>query len=621
MGAICGFISKEKLFDSTIFDMANSLVNKGNNVSYNYLSINNKNLGISQRLLDIEMINTSNNVEKIDDLYICFTGEIINKNELKELLEIKIEQKVDNRYIIAKLYRKYDDKVFEHINGGFSIFIYDISKDRVLFARDKAGKEPLYYMYKDKNLIFSSDLKVFLKNPLFEKKIRKDVIKRYLCRTYINSPETIFEDVYKLKNGEYVIIQSDVLKKHRYWNYYLKYQKCRFNKEYDYSKCKNNLKELIFKAVNDRLEEGKTVSTFLSGGIDSSLVTSIANSINKNKLNTFSIGFYDEKLNEAVYANNIAKYLKTNHIEEYITNEKAIQIINNIPKFYSEPFSDPSQIPSLLVNDLARRNGVDYVLTGDGADQIFIGSTIYDREAKVQKKKLKYYLAYLLYLKILNNPNIIDNKYDYAKKYIYNRDKRFKTQFDYTPYEEIVDDLVRGKSIDIKYDIEKNIKESNFQMKRLLLDMETFVPQRILTKTNNSCIGNQVENRYPFLDEKIIEYSFKIPQKYKYFKGEKKYILKDILNDFIPKELVDRPKLGFGIPLCNWLNTFLWSDILKYSNKNAIEEQGIFNYEKLQEIIKEYKNKNDILVANVLYAFYMFELWYKEYIEDLWKDA
>lgn len=619
MGAICGFISKEKLPYNTILDMENSLEKKGKNTSYNYLNINNKNLGISQRLLDIEMTNTNNNVEKIDDLYICFTGEIINKDKLKELLNIK-EKKVDNRYIIAKLYKKFNNKMFEVINGGFAIFIYDIAKDKILFARDKVGKEPLYYMYKDENLIFSSDLKAFIQNPLFKKKIRRDVITRYLCRTYINPPETIFEDVYKLKNGEYVIIQNGNLKKNRYWNYYYEYNKCRFDKENDYNKCKNNLKELIFEAVNNRLGDGKDVSTFLSGGIDSSLITSVANSINKNKLNTFSIGFYDERVNEATYANNVAKYLKTNHIEEYITNEKAIEIINNIPKFYSEPFSDPSQIPSLIVNDLARKNGMDYVLTGDGADQIFIGSTIYDREVKAQKENLKYYLVYLLYLKILHKPNIIDSKYDGAQKYVYNRDRRFKTQFDYTPYEEIVEDLVKGKSINIKYDIEKNIKESNFQMKRLLLDMETFIPQRIMTKTNIASLSNQVENRYPFLDEKVIEYSFKIPQKYKYFEGEKKYILKDILSDFIPKDLVDRPKAGFGIPLRNWLSTFFWADILKYSNKKAIEEQGIFDYEKLQEVLKRYQTKNTILVANVLYAFYMFQLWYKEYIEDLWKD-
>lgn len=424
----------------------------------------------------------------------------------------------------------------------------------------------------------------------------------YFRYHYINPPQTIFKDIYKLKHGHYLVFKDNEIQEKTYWSVFDNYNNNSKNLEKDFNKIEEILNENICSFIKNIVNKEENYGVYLSGGIDSSLVTAISTKYAYKKIDTFTIGFYDEKYNEAEKSKRIAKYLGTNHHELYVNTESLLEVIKKIPKYYAEPFADPSELPTILLNEFAKENNIKIALTGDAADQLFCGSRVYDLIKECQ------------FLQTVFNPLHIHIPPKLIKKrkifYTFcNNDKRYKSQCDVSFFETVLEGLFKDSG-QKRYEEEK-INSKNWQEKRMILDFDTYSCCRINTKMGTAANKNNIEVRSPFLNTDLIEYSFRIPHKYKYYKKIKKYVLKEILFDYIPRELFSEKKKGFDIPTKKWLKTYLYNDLNRVASQEFIENQKIFNYEKLQELIKDIDNYK---TTQILWDFYMFQLWYEEYM-------
>ena len=504
-----------------------------------------------------------------NDLYIAVKGRI-EKEDSSEADEIYCK----------KMYEKYKEKMFQYMKGEYVIVIKD--KDTVIMARDKIGAEQLYYSLQEDKIYYSTQFKFFLNDSNIEKEIRKEILQQFLTYAYIAAPDTILKNIYKLEPGTFIIWEHNKIKKVRYYNILKRYKKISKRKEKEFKTCKKNLQEKLEENIKKSVCKDKIYGGYLSGGIDSSLVTGIASKYTKYPIKTFSIGFKDDEFDEAKYAKEIAKYFKCEHHELYIDQEDMIKTIKKILYIYDEPFADASQIPTIILNEFAKGK-VDEVITGDGADQIFCGSTIYDRLNRIS---LKEFLS--------ANCNIIQY------------DRRIR------------ENRIRKKFFTVNKETTYNLKKYKFlnrKIARMLLETQKFLPDRLLNKVLKSSDENGISLIKPFSDYTIIEESYKIPLKYKYFNGEKKYILKEIVYDLIPKEYLERPKHGFGVPMEKWLTTEpMYLELLRVSNKEAIENQGIFEFEKIKQFIENFKEEKKKGDAIILWSFYIFQIWYETYM-------
>ncbi len=278
-----------------------------------------------------------------------------------------------------------------------------------------------------------------------------------------------------------------------------------------------------------------------------------------------------------------------------------MDVIKKIPKYYTEPFGDCSELPTIILNEFAKKHNIKTAFTGDGADQLFCGCTIYDSFYKIQLAR-----------KILNPFNIHLNLKNKKLMSIYgnNINKDYSSQLKNLNNEKRIKRLFSDNGNKI-FEQEKNIKSKNWQERRMILDIGTFMADRVSIKMGTVSKKNNIEIRTPFFDKDIIEYTFQIPHKFKYYKRIKKYILKEILYEYIPRELFNDKKMGFGIPIQKWLKTYLYKDLKRVSEKEFIEKQNIFNYDELNNLISNIDNRE---VTQILWDFYMFQLWYCEYM-------
>ena len=496
----------------------------------------------------------------------------------------------------------------------FALAIYDSRNDKLILARDRIGKKPLYYFVDNRgNLIFGSELKPLMKHPEFHKEIRTDIISRYLCYKYICAPDTIFQDTYKVMPGEYIVWHQGKIEKKIYWDILKRFQECSEIKFEDYQDAKEELRALLLDSVQKRLISDVPTGTFLSGGIDSTLITALAQKCVKEPVKTYTIGFESEKENEAIYAKEVAEYLGTSHTEMYMTEKELFDEIRNLPKYYDEPFADSSQIPSMLVSKLAKQ-GATVILSGDGGDELFCGYTMYDWTYFAQRLDGMAGIAN----SILKPMHITEKLPEKMRALLENRDKNTKVQLFTDIRQNHTIDMICGDSLTAKYRREMQLDTKDWQVKRQLLDMMTDLPGDMLAKVDRASMKYSLEVRCPILDYRVMELAFRMPQKFKYNNFDKKHILKDITYEMVPKSMLDRPKKGFGVPLAEWMRTKLHAQLLRYADVNILKKQGIFNADKIWEFIHCLEKSDKSLYNSVLWSFYVFQMWYQEYVEDLW---
>jgi asparagine synthase (glutamine-hydrolysing) len=549
-------------------------------------------------------------------LSIVFNGEIYNYQQLNKELDYPFCSTCDTETILAA-YKKWGKDCVQYLEGMFAFVIYDYENDLVLMARDRLGKKPLYYWQGEKQLVFASELKAIMEYPGFPKVIRKDIIGSYLLNKYITAPNTIFENVYKLGAGECLIYQKSKVEINKYWDIVTEYHDNKDKFIGDYNLAKDELKNSLTVAVKKRLISDVPVGSFLSGGYDSTLVTAVAAENFTGKMKSFAIGFKDQLFDEAIYAKEIADYLGTEHEEYYVSDTDVLTCVENMAKTFDEPFADNSQIPMMILSEFAKKD-VSVALSGDGGDEFFCGYQFYDLVYKAQKLDKLGNISYPLF----NSLKLIDKLPYKVREIIENRAEDTKTQFGKNSYIELCHLLV-GAGIDEKYCVESDLKEANWQVRRMLLDMKYYMPDDILCKVDRATMKYALEARAPLLDQDLIKLSFQFPHSYKYAGGVKKRILKDLTYSYVPKEMLDRPKQGFVAPVGAWMRTVFKNDLIEVSRKEKLQKQAIFNPILMEALVDKYINSESNSFGEykdcttILWGFYMFQKWYREYIGNI----
>lgn len=629
MCGICGFISKKCITLEQLKTMNDTMYHRGPNDSGEEIFEAKEGyyVGLAQRrlsILDLSMLGHQPMHSKNERLVISYNGEIYNFLELREeLKDYPFQSQCDTEVILAA-YLKWGISCVDRFQGMFAISLFDRETNELYLVRDRIGKKPLYYWLDGENLVFASELKPIMTHPDFPKQIRKDVIKRYMFQQCINEPDSIFENVYKVEPGQIVRFTigqaGSKVDKWKYWDIAEVYRRKKAESVGSYEEAKEELKDILRVAVKKRMIADVPLGTFLSGGYDSSLVTAIAQEASDEPVKTYSIGFNEEKYNEAKYAREVAKHLGTNHTETYIDEKTMFDLVESIPKYYDEPFADSSQIPTMLVSELASRD-VTVVLSGDGGDEFFCGYNIYDSVARVQKLdglgRLTFGVCNIPPFKQMK----LMEKLPFAVQVVAgNHDKQTKTQIGGSSYIRAIEKMLPESGVPFKYPIEDKFEEKNWQELRMLVDEETYLPGDILCKVDRASMKYSIESRCPILDVNVMEYSYRLPHSYKYANGVKKRILKDIAYDYIPKELLDRPKVGFGVPLDKWMRGPLKEQLMDMCSVEYLKKQGIFDAEYVNRFMHEYLKTGDKGPATgsnfskTAWSFFAFQLWYQTYM-------
>lgn len=646
MCGICGYISKKRISEDDLRIMNDTMYHRGPNDSglAIYEGTDGYSIGLAQRrlsILDLSPLGHQPMHSANGRISIVFNGEIYNFLELKEELNGYPYKSTCDTEVIIAAYMRWGIQMVDHIHGMFAIAIYDRETQDVYLIRDRIGKKPLFYWLDNGNIVFGSELKPIMKCPGFKGEIRRQLLPRYLYNQYISAPDTIFKDVYKLEAGTILKFRNGSIKKWKYWDVKEVYARESANPVTSYEEAKEGLKQRLRHSVAGRMIADVPLGTFLSGGYDSSLVTAIAQELSDKPVKTFCIGFDVPQYNEAAYAKEVAAHLGTDHTELYISEKEMFDLVSSIPQYYDEPFADNSEIPSMLVSKLAKKD-VTVALSGDGGDEFFCGYNVYDNVRQAQMLEIPGAIVNGIGQIPIPGGKLLDKMPFRVRVVAGNRDPETKTQLVSEGYVRASHAFITGQeTLDIPmsaaeylatdynnrdniapvlYPIESTYNVSNFQVRRMLLDMDTYLPEDILVKMDRASMKYSLEARCPIMDTAVMEYSFRIPHKFKYNNGDKKHILKDIAYDYIPKELLDRPKTGFGVPMDQWLRGPLREQLLDYSSTSFLKKQGVFDPDYVSRFINNYVVNGDAGPATganfskIAWSFYIFQQWYNYHI-------
>ncbi len=547
---------------------------------------------------------------------IVYNGEIYNFPDIKRELEergISFQTETDTEVILEAVEYYGIEKALSLFNGMFSFALFD-RRDRVLYlARDRVGIKPLYYGINNGIFFFGSELKALRAHPDFYPKLNIDALSLYFRHNYIPAPYSIYSGILKLTPGHYLTITDDLnIKDVTYWNF-RKIAIDGYNNPYDMKEDElvERLDYLLTQAVKHRMISDVPLGAFLSGGIDSSTVVALMQKVSSTPQKTFTIGFWERDYDEIAYAKKIADRLGTVHTELYVTPEEAQDVILKLPDMYDEPFSDSSQIPTYLVSKLTRTY-VTVSLSGDGGDELFGGYNRYFWLATIWEKikRIPYPLRRATSSAIRFFPHGLYNK---VFPYLFNMvpekyrfrlpgDKLYKLSCILeknspdSMYRMLIshfhrpDKLLKGAKDPYTILLDKDIREEidSYVARMMFFDFLTYLPDDILTKVDRASMAVSLEARVPILDHNIVEFGWHLPLKYKIRNGKGKYLLRRMLSRYVPNELFERPKTGFGIPIGAWLRGPLKDWATDMLSKDMIDKYGILNYNVVEEMLKEH---------------------------------
>ena len=622
MCGICGFVADFDIGRQQLKRMNDTMIHRGpDDAGEEILPFGGqKTIGLAQRRLSIQDLSANGHQPFFSadrDVVVVFNGEIYNFLDLREQLknEYSFRSTCDTEVIIAA-YRKWDRDFVRHIDGMFAIALFDRKREKLILARDRIGKKPLYYTQLRGGLVFASTLRPLTEFPGFRKTIDRSVLPRYLFNQYIRGENTIYENVRRIRPGEMLEFDGVSLQKSFYWDLIEEYLAGAADPYRDYAEAKDALKQALIVSAKRRLIADVPVGTFLSGGYDSSVVTAVAQSLLDRPIKTFSIGFDEKEYDEAPFAQAIAGHLGTAHENHYVTESEMMDLVSSIPQYYDEPFADASQIPSMLVAAHAKRE-VSVVLTGDGGDEFFCGYRMYEKLKTAQCLELPAFFARA----VIRDGSALYNKMPFSvRAVVSNRDERYKTQFGRNFYIESIRGITGARDTVLPYD-ESGIPVKNWQQRRMLLDSITYLPENNLCKVDRATMRYSLEARNPLLDIAFLKCSFRTPLEYKYRAGDKKHILKDIAYDYIPRELLDRPKKGFAVPIDKWLQGALKDELLALTSGSYLREQGIFDPDFTEKFVADFVAGGDKgaftgqNASHVVWPLFVFQKWYEHYMK------
>ena len=559
---------------------------------------------------------------------IIFNGEIFNYRELRKELEgrgITFFSQSDTE-VLLKLYILHKEHCLPKLNGFFSFCIYDKAEQIFFLARDRYGIKPLLYLYDEDKFIFASEMKTIVQYGI-EKQIDYTSLYNYLQLNYIPLPDTIFTNVKKVLPGHYLLVGRKKLFAGKYYEIPYDREKAE-NNPISYEAAKDKLKELLEASVQKRLVADVPLGAFLSGGIDSSVITGLAKK-HKPDLHTFSIGFRDEKFfDETAYAKMVANHFKTEHTVFSLTNDDLYTHINDILEYLDEPFADSSAINVYILSKETRKRAT-VALSGDGADELMGG---YNKHAAfhsmihrgIKENTAVSLLPFLKHLPQSRN-NIFTNKIrqfvrfaEGARLASSERYWRWAGYADEKNAGHLLSEDSKSKIVAVEYQnrkdfLLKSIPEKYTMNDILFADMNLVLPNDMLTKVDLMSMANGLEVRVPFLDYEVVNFLFSLPSDYKINRGMRKRILQDAFRDMLPEKLYNRPKKGFEVPLLKWfrkeMRSLITEDLL---SEKRIREQGIFNYAEIAKLKRQLFSHNPEDVHARIWALIVFQSWWKK---------
>lgn len=607
--------------------MTNSLFHRGpDDGGYFYEELKQSQIGLGHRRLSILDLSSHGHQPMVfDHLTMVYNGEVYNYKEIKVELEkhgYSFESNSDTE-VILKAYHLWGTEAIHRFNGMFAIAIFDNKQQTLTLIRDRAGVKPLYWYYDDNLFMFASELKSFHQHPYFQKELNHDGLALFLQYGYIPQPHTIFEHTHKLQAGHTLKIstenaQTDIT---QYWNVidYYNHPKLDISEQ----EAINETERLLKKACEYRMVADVPVGIFLSGGYDSSIVTALLQSERTEKLKTFSIGFHEKKYNEADHAKKVAGYLGTDHTEYYCTQQDALNILPKLPEIWDEPFGDASTIPTTLVSQLARKD-VTVSLSADGGDEVFAG---YDKYTSINNKIKKFsIIPHILRPLIKKGLNNRVTHFAAQKVGMFNADDRLKRfalmlnqnekgllKIGSQTFTDIdLKMLLLKQPNRVKTEFDTEITQ-NWLDNILAIDYKTYQLDDILTKVDRATMSVSLEGREPLLDHNIINFVAKLDPNLKIHNGNKKYLLKEITHKYLPKEIMDRPKMGFGVPIFDWFKEELKQYLMFYLSEERITMGGIFNANYVINLRDRYLAGLDINI-NQIWFLLMFEMWREKWM-------
>ncbi len=635
MCGITGFIDYSKLTDEDVLRRMNrTMQHRGpDGEGYFMLTSALAKVGLGHRRLSIiDLSEGGRQPMSFQELHITFNGEIYNFNEIKLQLEEKGHEfkSHSDTEVILHAYKEWGAACVQKFIGMFAFVIYDEARQKVFACRDRAGVKPFFYYWKDNLFLFGSELKALLQHPSFVKEINLDAAAAYMQLGFVPTPHCIFKNAHKLRPGHFleVGLSTRNIKITQYWNVYDAYNKPVL--KIDLPDAITETEKLLTSAFQYRMVSDVPVGVFLSGGYDSSCVTALLQANNTEKIKTFTIGVPDAGLNEAPFAKEIAAHLGTDHTEYYCTEKEALEIIPQLPFFYDEPFADSSAIPTSLVSKIAREK-VTVALSADAGDEIFAGYNRYDYMAKYGQKlqRIPAFVrkATAAAMDVVSAESIpyFNKKYLFASRY-----EKIKSLLKNPSEQNILMSITKqmnsdeiGKlfktpilTLQTSFD-SKELKDENYSTLAYMMaiDYQTYLLDDILQKVDRATMSVSLEGREPFLDQRVIEWAAQLPMEYKYNNGNKKFIIKEIVHKYLPKAMMDRPKMGFGIPIGAWLQKDLKPFVDNYFDESFILKQGIFNYNEVQRIKKLFYTGR-IERAEKIWYLLMFQMWYDRWINN-----
>ena len=575
----------------------------------------------------LSIIDTSNDAKQPfsspDQRYtLIFNGEIYNYQILRKTLERKgysFKTSSDTEVLLFHLI-EFGESGIHDLNGFFGFAFYDKETKETIVARDRFGIKPLHIYEDEHQLIFASELKAIFKFDI-TKEINSSSLQLYFKFNYIPQPFSILENCKKLEPGELLIWKDGKSKTKKYYTLPFSPNKYIFK---DYQKAQFKLRELLEESVSKRLVSDVPVGAFLSGGIDSSVITALASKHTQN-LNTFSIGYKDEPLfDETRYAKLVAEKYKTNHTAFELKNDDLYQQMHQLLEYTDEPFADSS---GLAVNILSMytREKAKVALSGDGADEIFSGYNKHMAEFLARKKSLKNKVVFAgrPLWKIL--PKSRNSKIGNFNRQLLRFTEGLKKENSerYWDWAGILKDNEAANFLkktnpqeftsNKKSILHPSLENNDFNGV-LFQDVKQVLVGDMLTKVDLNSMNNSLEIRVPFLDHNVVEFAFQIPEEFKIQKGMKKKILQETFRNDLPIELFKRPKHGFEVPLLKWFKGDLANEIKSnYLNRDFIEDQKIFNWHPISVLLEKLHSNNPEDSAASIWALIVFQHWWRKW--------
>ena len=547
---------------------------------------------------------------------LVFNGEIYNHSDLRADLEhegghFDWRGHSDTETLLAALRHWGLEKSLQRLNGMFAFALWDDQQQCLFLARDRLGEKPLYYGNIQGCFVFGSELKSIKAHPYWQAEIDRNALALYMRHNNVPAPWSIYQGIKKLPPAHFVVIREvghQVSEPHYYWNLAeIAEQGAETQPKGDSEALVDELDTLLRDAVRSRMVADVPLGAFLSGGIDSTMVAALMQAQSAQPVKTFTIGFHEKGYNEAVHAQAVARHLGTDHTELYVSPEDAMSVIPRLPTIWDEPFSDSSQIPTLLVSELARKH-VTVSLSGDGGDELFFGYNRYTQGYRIWKNlhripmPLRQTLARVLQI----TPGaLLEGLMGILPKHY-----KVPHLADWLP--ELADIIIEQSSDSYYHRLVSHWKDPaavvlggeepatifgspecmpklpGMRERMMYLDSLTYLPDDILTKVDRASMAVSLEARVPLLDHRVVEFAWRVPMSLKYRDGKGKWLLREVLYRYVPRELMERPKMGFGVPVDAWLRGPLreWAEELL--NENRLRQEGFFDPAPIRKMWQEH---------------------------------